>query len=349
MRTLVRFCTLLALLSSLGNASLFAGETSWPAPDWQTARPESQQMSAAGLEKVGQWLKDNGSKTGMVVRHGRIVGEWYFDEATPKTKYLVFSTTKSFSSTAAGLAIEDGQLSLDTKVGTLLPDVKPAEKREVTVRQLISMTTGVHNEPKLRDMPDVFKYALYEAPMDHKPGEVWNYNNTGLAILAPVMHKATGQQIDELLDARVFRPIGITKDDWSWDHREGIPLPYSGLHITARALARFGLMVLNQGRWQEKSIVPAKWLAAAAAPSQTMNQQYGYLWWNNTTGKWPGVPSDAFAALGAQDNDMLIVPSLDMIVIRQVGDLGKPRKVKIGELFKLAVDAAEASNARAQR
>src|SRR5271170_6384648 len=170
---------LIFCLATLCSVAAAAEPLAWPVPDWQTATPESQQMTTAGLEKVRDWLKEAGSKTGMVVRHGRIVGEWYFDDATPKSKYLVYSTSKSFASTAAGLAIYDGKLTLETTVGEVLPDVMPPEKRQVTVRQLLSMTSGVYKEPKIHEMDDLFTYALYKAPMADKPGEKWDYNNTG--------------------------------------------------------------------------------------------------------------------------------------------------------------------------
>jgi CubicO group peptidase (beta-lactamase class C family) len=340
LRSSIRLVLLLCL-ATLAPLAASAEPLAWPVPDWETASPESQQMSTAGLEKVRDWLKAAGSKTGLVVRHGRIVGEWYFDDAKPTSKYLVFSTSKSFASTAAGLAIYDGKLTLETTVGEVLPDVMPEEKRQVTVRQLISMTTGVFKEPKMHGMEDLFTYALYKAPRADKPGEKWDYNNTGLAILSPVIKKATGQPLDQLLNTKVFQPIGIAADDWSWEQREGLPLSYSGLHITARSLARFGLLFLREGKWRDRSVVPAEWVSMATHPSQKLNPEYGFLWWNNSTSKkWPGVPTDAYAALGAFENDMLIIPSLDMIVIRQIGDdAAAKRKLKIGEFFKLAVDA----------
>lgn len=319
---------------------LAADATAWPVPDWQTASPESQGMSAAGVEKVRDWLRDNGSKTGLVVRHGRIVGEWYFADAQPSSKYLVYSTSKSFASTAAGVAIAQGKIKLETRVGDLLPDVSPPEKAQITVRQILSMTTGVHNNPKFGELPQRFTYALQEAPMDHAPGTKWQYNNTGLALLGPLLFKATGEQLDALLKEQVFKPIGIRESDWSWDSNEGYTLPYSGLHITARALARFGLLFLNKGKWQDRQVVSAEWVAEATSPSQDLEKSYGYLWWNNSANKWKGGPTDAYAALGRFDNNMFVVPSLDLIVLRQVGnDSGNNRKINQGELLKLAADA----------
>jgi CubicO group peptidase (beta-lactamase class C family) len=333
-----------SVLSTTVAADDAAGQSAqfWPAADWQVASPESQQVSPAGLERVQQWHEKNASKTGLVIRHGRIVGEWYFGGARASDRLLVFSVTKSVSSTAVGVAIAEGKLALDTPLGKFVADVEPAEKKQITVAQLLSMTSGVHNNPQINDAPDRFRYARLEAAQDFRPGEKWDYNNTGLTLLTPLFRAATGQPIDQFVDERIFKPIGITSADWTWDQNVDQPIPYSGLHITARALARFGLMVLRGGRWHQRQIVPADWLARAVQPSQELAKHYGYLWWNNTTGKWPGVPADAFAALGHLNNDMLIVPSLDLIVIRQVGDdAGHQQAVNREELFRLAVEACE--------
>lgn len=344
MKLFPRVIALLALVllpAAMAPAVLLAADdVAWPVPNWQTAAPASQEVDPEKLDRVRSWLQDHGSKTGLVIRHGRIVGEWYFNEAKADSRFIVYSTTKSFASTAAGLVIADGKLTLDTKIGTVLPKVLPAGKENVTVRQIISMSTGLHNNPQINDHPERFKYSLYEAPMDFAPGTKWDYNNTGLALLAPLVREAAGQDIDQIMNARVFQPIGITADDWSWEHPNGYPNPYSALHITGRALARYGLLFLRQGKWQDKQVIDSKWVTAATGPSQDLDKSYGYLWWNNTTGKWPGVPQDAYAALGRFDNSMLIVPSLDLVVIRQVGDdTGHDRKIQIGELWKLAVEA----------
>jgi quinoprotein glucose dehydrogenase len=324
----------------MGAAVSARAQTVFPDKEWQVSKPETQSMSSAGLDKVRDWLKDNGSKTGMVVRHGQIVGQWYFDDAKPQSKYLVYSTSKSFASTAAGLAIASGKLKLTSKVGDFFPDANPPSKREITVRQLLSMTSGAHNDNAILTRNDLFNYVLNELPMDAVPGEKWDYNNSGLSLLSPVVHKATGQNIDQLLDENIFQKIGIARDEWTWEDRDGMPIPYSGLHITARGLARFGMLFLNKGSWRGKKVLSPDWVSLATDTSQDLNKRYGFLWWNNSTDVYPGVPSDAFSAMGKFDNDMLIVPSLDLIVIRQVGDdSAAKRQLKIGELFALAVSA----------
>jgi CubicO group peptidase (beta-lactamase class C family)/glucose/arabinose dehydrogenase len=331
---------LVAFTLVLAAAVPVAAQTVFPGADWQVAKPETQSMSSAVLEKVGSWLKENGSKTGLVVRHGKIVGEWYFDDAKADSKFIVYSTSKSFASTAAGLAIASGKLKLDSKLGEFFPEANPPQKREITVKQLLSMTSGAHSDNSILERKDLFDYVLNELPMDFVPGEKWEYNNTGLSLLGPVVHKATGKQIDELLDEQIFKKIGIKRGDWHWEGRDGGPLPYSGLNITARSLARFGLLFLNKGQWNKTKLISSDWVKEATHASQDLNKRYGYLWWNSSNNAWPGMPDDAYAAMGKFDNDMLIVPSLDLIVIRQVGDdSAHDHKPKIAELFALAVSA----------
>jgi CubicO group peptidase (beta-lactamase class C family) len=340
-RLLVMALAINSLLAVKGLSAADEGEA-WPDRDWQVASPESQHVSAKGLSKVRQWHKDSGSKAGLVIRHGQIVAEWYFDDAKPTEPLLVYSVTKSVCSTAVGMAIAKGKLALDTPLAKLSLNLRPEDKKLITVEQLLSMTSGVHNNKKLEKAPDQFHYAMFEAPVDFSAGEKWDYNNTGLSLLSPLFQVATDQRIDQFVAARIFKPIGVRATEWSWDYNADLPLPYSGLHITPRALARFGLLVLRNGRWKDKQIVPADWLARAVKPSQELEKSYGYLWWNNTAGKWPGVPADAFAALGKFENDMLIVPSLDLIVIRLVGDeTGHEHKVRIDRLFRLAVEACD--------
>lgn len=315
-----------------------SAQTVFPGADWETATPASQGMDTTGLEKAKTWLESHNSKSGVVIRHGRIVAEWYFGDATRQSKFAAYSTSKSLSSMATGLAIADGKLALDHTVGKYLPDASPERKRAITVKQLLSMSSGVHNDPGIGQREDLFSYALKTAAMDHEPGAKWDYNNTGLALLSPVFHKATGQQIDEFLNERLFRPIGIAADDLTWERREGLAIPYSGCHTTARSLGRIGLLVLHHGQWNDKQIVPAAWLSESIAASQELNKSYGYLWWNNTTNKWPSVPKDAYAALGKWDNNIFVAPSLDLIVIRQ-SDLAPGKDHKIAEYYQLVCDA----------
>jgi CubicO group peptidase (beta-lactamase class C family) len=317
-----------------------AAQTVFPGADWETATPASQGMDAEKLDQARAWLESHNSKSGVVIRHGRIVAEWYFGGADRDSKFAAYSTTKSLSSMATGIAIADGKLALDHTVGKYFPDASPESKRTITVKHLLSMTSGVHNDAAIVERQDKFSFSLQTAPMDHEPGAKWEYNNSGLSLLSPVFQKAVGRPIDEFLGDRVFGPIGIRTDDWKWERYEGYALPYSGCHTTARSLGRIGLLVLNHGQWNGKQIVPAAWLAESIAPSQELNKSYGYLWWNNTAGRWPNVPKDAYAALGKWDNNIFVAPGLDLVVIRQ-SDLAPGKDHKIAEYYQLVCEAVK--------
>lgn len=326
----------------LAGAPAAIAQTVFPAANWETATPASQGMDAQTLDQARAWLESHNSKSGLVIRHGRIVAEWYFGDADRYSQFAAYSTTKSMSSLATGLAIAEGKLALDQTVGKYFPDALPEGKRAVTVKQLLSMTSGVHNDPSVVTREDKFSYALKTVGMDHEPGTKWDYNNMGLSLLSPVFQQATGQPIDAYLAERVFQPIGVQPAEWKWERYEGYALPYSGWHATARTLGRVGLLVLNRGQWNDKQVVPAAWLKESVAPSQELNKSYGYLWWNNTTNKWPEVPSDAFAALGKWDNNIFVAPSLDLVVIRQ-SDLAPGKGHKIAELYAIVCKAVKKS------
>jgi len=334
-----RFFAWSLLLVPISAQSTFA-QSVFPGADWDTAPPASQGVDADGLEKARAWLESHNSKSGAVIRNGRIIAEWYFGGADKNSKFAAYSTSKSLSSMATGLAIADGKLALDHTVGKYIPDAAPDSKRTVTVKQLLSMTSGVHNDPTIVTREDLFSFALKTAAMDFEPGMKWDYNNTGLSLLSPVFQKATGKQIDDFLNERLFTPIGMRSSDWTWERRDGYALPYSGCHTTARSLGRIGLLVLHHGKWNDKQVVPAAWLAESIAPSQDLNKSYGYLWWNNTTNKWPNVPKDAYAALGKWDNNIFVAPSLDLVVIRQ-SDLAPPPGNQIAEYYQLVCQAVK--------
>jgi len=119
---------------------------------------------------------------------------------------------------------------------------------------------------------------------------------------------------------RVFDPVGIQNIGWDWQGGAGNIGPHtnahSGLRLSARDFARLGYLMAHQGVWQGRQIVPKWWIELATQSSQSLNPDYGYTFWVNTNGRWPGVPKDAFAFSGFASNRCYIVPSLDLVVVR---------------------------------
>jgi CubicO group peptidase (beta-lactamase class C family) len=275
----------------------------------------------------------------LVIRHGYIVGEWYRG-ADRTTAFNIYSSSKSYTSTAYGLILSDfgnGQLpggktlSLDTKVcnAEWLPESLPLpdpRKAEITVRHLLNMASGLSEEnPPVKDHP--FEWALGHvsgspmARLKNDPGTAFHYSNAGVAHLVLVFQRAQGEDLYPFLKRRLFDPIGETQLRWTQlggaDSGTGAIGPfsqgYSGIHTNPRQHARFCYLALHKGEWAGRRIVPASyydfaWKGTAANPS------YGGQWW--TAHGVPGAPSDLVRTLGRDHNDGFVVPSLDLVFVR---------------------------------
>jgi CubicO group peptidase (beta-lactamase class C family) len=155
-----------------------------------------------------------------------------------------------------------------------------------------------------------------------EPGSRWDYCDPAFAHLGLAFHEITGQELASFMSERVFRPVGIESLTWDTlgqdDGRFGLhTMPYSGVHISARELARIGYLMLRGGAWTEQALVPSWWIALSSQTSQAANRRYGLTWWVNTCGTlWPAAPRDAFSALGYNTNLCTIIPSLDLVIVR---------------------------------
>jgi CubicO group peptidase (beta-lactamase class C family) len=280
-----------------------------------------------------------------VVRHGRLVVEWFENHSCPSTRFDIWSCTKSFTSTAYGIWLSqpDCPVTLDTPVYSLIPDGHPLtdpRKERITLRHLLTMTSGIPGHASgIEAIPTATGVGTFEAALGHAPcqahgrerwaselvfapGEGWEYSDPAMAHLSLAFVNTTGIELADFVRERVLEPIGIER--LSWDAHGGGPFlgphtnPESGIHMGARELARFGYLMLHRGRWGDRQVVPADWVELATRPSQEHNPSYGHNWWVNADGAmwWPQVPHDAFAALGFNSNGLYIVPSLDLVVVR---------------------------------
>jgi CubicO group peptidase (beta-lactamase class C family) len=152
------------------------------------------------------------------------------------------------------------------------------------------------------------------------PGERWAYNTAAYQKLRPVLEAVTGDDIGTITQDWLGDPIGIGADEAVWAPRRGEDPTGAGLwslEMTARAMARFGLLVQRGGRWDEHEVVPKSWFDEALRPSQEENPDYGYLWWLLGRRSGDEVPDDLVAALGAGDQKIYVCPSRDMVAVRQ--------------------------------
>ena len=275
----------------------------------------------------------------LVIRRGHIVGEWYKegDRATP---FNIYSSSKSYTSTAYGLILSDfgngplssgKTLSLDTKVCNTewLPESLPLpdeRKSEITVRNFLNMASGLDTQnPLEKDHP--FEWALGHvagspmAKLLNDPGAAFHYSNAGVAHLVLVFHRATGEDLYPFLKQRLFDPIGETQLRWKpLGGSEGgagaigpFSQGYSGIHTNPRQHARFCYLALHKGEWAGKRIVPSSYYDFAWKGT-SVKADYGGQWW--TAPHVPGAPADLVMTLGRNHNDGFVVPSLDLIFVR---------------------------------
>ncbi len=296
---------------------------------------DSQQRTHAGL----LWSI-------VVVLRGHVVLEVHSPVTLAATRFDLWSGTKSFTTTAWGVLLDNlkreastkDALSLDDPIYHLIPGGEPLtdpQKAEITLRHLLSMTSGIPGSASgINNTTDAaiggFEHALGRSPNRHgksaakltsRPGEAWDYSDPAFLLLSPLFRAVAGCELATYMQDHVFSQIGI--EQVSWDAQGGGELagPHTiaqtGIHISARELARFGYLMLRGGKWDDLQVVPKSWIEQLTTPSQEHNLDYGLGWWVNREGtKWPWAPRDTFGLAGMQSNRCYVVPSLDLVVAR---------------------------------
>lgn len=285
------------------------------------ATPESQGISSTAIQGFvdGAESKVHALHSFMLIRHGQVVAEGWWAPFAADEPHQMFSLSKSFTSTAIGLAIADGKLSLDDPILKFFPDEAPAEPSEylraMRVRDLLRMLSGQHADA-IKDFPfgskqDLVKLFL-SLPVSHKPGTIFVYNTPGSYILSAIVQKVTGQTELDYLRPRIFDPLGIENPTWD-KSAQGICYGGFGLNLRTEDIARFGLLYLHKGEWQGRQLVPTAWVEAATSlqtangsePSSDWDQGYGYQFWRCRHGFFRGD--------GAFGQFCIVMPQYDAV------------------------------------
>src|SRR5438067_4478295 len=288
------------------------------AADLPRSSPEAQGVSSqAVLDFVRAADKEIDSLHGFVlVRHGHVVAEGWWAPYSAESPHSLFSLSKSFTSTAVGLAIAEKKLSLDDPVLKFFPDEAPAEPsanlKAMRLSDLLRMSTGHQTEPPRKPTESWAKTFLAH-PVPFKPGTHFLYNTSATYMLSAAVQKATGQTVLDYLRPRLFEPLGIDHPTWEASP-QGVTAGGFGLSIRTEDIAKFGQLYLQKGRWQGKQIVPAAWVAEASArqtangsnPHSDWDQGYGYQFWRCRHGAYRGD--------GAFGQFCIVLPEQDAVV-----------------------------------
>jgi CubicO group peptidase (beta-lactamase class C family) len=310
-----------------------AAAVPYPDPDWMTGTPQSQGLDPSFLGQADAVAAANNSYCLLVIRHGVLVWESYFNGHDATSTDHSWSIAKSYSSAVTGIAIDRGDIGgLSDSVAKYVPAWKSKSNAAITVRDLVSMQSGLHwdvfgDYVTMAELaPDKTGYAV-GLGIDGPPNAAWTYNNSAVQVLEQVVRSATGKAMDAYAQDHLWSPIGSKA---KWDHDlAGHPTAYANVLATCRDHARLGYLYLHGGRWKSEQVVSSAWVKASTTPSQSMNQAYGYLWWINSgvpamdamNELWPGrmvanAPADLFAARGFGNQFIDVIPSLDMLVVR---------------------------------
>ncbi len=310
-----------SLLSALLTATLFSpllsAQAGAPLP---RSTPEAQGLpSQSVLNFLEAEDKINTLHSVMVLRHGKVIAEaWWKPEAADKP-HVLHSVTKSFNSTAVGLAIAEGKLHLDDRVLKFFPDDAPAEPsvylKMLTVRDLLSMSGGHDTEPKIVGGPTVKQFLAH--PFIYKPGTHFQYNSMGSYTLSAIVTKVTGQTSHDYLMPRLFEPLGIDNPTWETS-AEGYSIGGSGLYLRTEDIAKLGQLYLQKGKWEGKQLLPEKWVAEATS-KQVPNEQeshakIGVDWQQGYCFQFWRCTHNAFRGDGAAGQFCLVIPDKDVVV-----------------------------------
>lgn len=238
----------------------------------------------------------------MLLRHGQVVAEGWWEPYAPEHPHMLFSLSKSFTATAVGLAVAEGRLSVDDPVLPFFPGDAPAAVSEnlaaMRVRHLLSMSTG-HAEDTTEHLfrqPDGnWARAFLARPVEYAPGTHFLYNSGASYMLSAIVQRVTGQTLLEYLRPRLFEPLGIANPTWDTCPR-GINTGGWGLSIRTEDIARFGQLYLQKGLWHGRRLVPEAWVREATSlqvpngtnPDSDWEQGYGYHFWRCRHGAYRG-------------------------------------------------------------
>jgi CubicO group peptidase (beta-lactamase class C family) len=277
------------------------------------------------VQPLKEYLSQKHTKSFMILVNGRIVMEEYFNGHTSDSTWQWNSAGKTLVATATGIAQQEGLLNINDKVSQYLGmgwTSEPSDKENlITSRHLLTMTSGINDENDLVIKPNLTYLA--------DAGTRWSYHNV-FQKLMDIVAAASNQDFETYFNTRIKNKIGM---EGYWNYG----LIFKIYHSNTRSMARFGLMALNKGKWNNETIINENFFNESITTSQIINPSYGYLWWLNgkTSYMVPGgqtvyqgtlvsnAPSDMYAAMGAADQRIYVIPSKNMVVVR-MGDASDP-------------------------
>ncbi len=263
----------------------------------------------------------------VILRHGKVITEGWWSPYEPKLKQTLYSTSKSFTSTAVGFAISEKLLTVNDKVISFFPKELPDSispfLAEMKVKDLLTMTVGQDLDPTFMIIKDSnWVKSFLALPVVNKPGTKFLYNSLASYMLSAIVQKVTGEKVIDYLKPRLFEPLNIEGIDWEIDPH-GINTGGWGLRVKTEDMAKFGQLYLQKGKWNGKQILPNGWVEEATtfkidqAPDAPKSKKDSNDWMQGYCYQFWRCRNNAFRADGAYGQYIIVMPDKDAVIAIQ--------------------------------
>ena len=292
----------------------------------QRSTPEAEGISSEGINNFIDAVSKSKHElhSFMILRHGKVVSEGWWNPYRNDLKHTLYSTSKSFTASAIGFAISEGKLTVNDKVTSFFPEDLPAvispNLAELKVKDLLSMSVGHEKEASnIIATSNNWVKDFLNTPIKYQPGTKFLYNSPATYMLSAIVQKVTGQKVIDYLKPRLFDPLGINGMDWEIDPK-GINTGGWGLRLKTEDMAKFGQLFLQKGKWNGKQILPASWVEEASTmkimqdPNATQARKDSSDWLQGYCYQMWRCRNNGFRADGANGQFIIVLPEKDAVI-----------------------------------
>ena len=291
--------------------------------NWQTTSVQELGWKQNAVQPLLDYLQLKNTKSFMILINGKIVLENYFDGHNQNALWYWASAGKTLTATVVGIAQQEGLVNVNNKVADYIGAgwtcAPLAKENLITLHHLLTMTSGLNDALGDDVSPSNLQYTA-------NAGTRWAYHNVYVKLQDVIENATPNHTWTTYFNEKLRDKIGMSTNGVWYNNADGNRIYFS----TTRSMARFGLLALNKGKWNETTVVNQDYFNTATSTSQNINLAYGNLWWINGKTSYrlpqtqlqfngsliPSAPSDMFCALGKNDQKIYVVPSLKMVVIR---------------------------------
>ncbi len=307
--------------------ALFAGAALAAEPEAgiESAAPEAVGVDSAPLVRMSEWIRKDklDVRSLLIIKDGKLIFERYGDGLTRDHNYELYSVTKTVTALTFGVLVGEGKIATSDRAAKWIlkdhPEFEQAlgDKKDIELGHLMSMSSGLlykqveGSDPLYFQAPNRLKVALGTVPRI-PPATLFEYTDANPVLVGAAMAAAAGQREDRYAEEHLFKPLGMRNYRWTGADQTGTVSGGWGMRLRAVDMAKLGMLMLNDGQWQGKQVVPASWIRQMSTPSgQATAQDYGYYTWINHI-----VRSEPeFGAMGFKGQFITVLPKERAVVV----------------------------------